>query len=150
MALSVYDVYGHLPKRKIDEVIEFNANYPRDRQDDNDLVYLKKLNDDADLLMPVNSDGRRINDIDAMNDITNPLARDILISRMKSNGSQPFDNYGLSDEEIANNVVPKDSTFSDTYNMVNELNEYVNEGAELDKINEQPIEPIQDINPITD
>lgn len=149
MPVHPHDIYHHLPSSKVDKAIEFTQSYPSSRQTEADIMYLTKINEDADLLLPVMSDGKRITDIDSLSQISNPVARDMLLSRMVPNGSNDLDNSGLSDDQIAENVIPKDSTFSDVHNMIQDLDDYVREGADMDNIEPVVSDPIINLDPIT-
>lgn len=138
MPLSVFDVYHHLDPRTVQRSIDY---VPVDLQTEQDLLLLKNLNDDADLLLPVTSTGHRMNDVDSIKSISNPVARDLLISRLQPLGVEDTSiNEGLTDEEIANNVVDKDMTYSNIVDHVHELNDYINEGIKIDEDNNPPVD----------
>ena len=111
--LTVKSLYPHLSEDAINSNKEFCENYKFDYQTDDDVMYLQAINEEADMLTPVLSSGWRMSDIDAINSTSNPLVRDMLLSRMQRTGSSDNLNEGLSDEEIADNVVSKYTSLSD-------------------------------------
>lgn len=111
--LTVNSLYPHLTEDAINSNKEFCENYKFDYQTDDDVMYLQTINEEVDMLTPVLSSGWRMSDIDAINSTSNPLVRDMLLSRMKPSGSSDNINEGLSDEEIADNVVSKYTSLSD-------------------------------------
>lgn len=81
--ISVYDLYSHLTVNTVSKCIDRSDSYQKNLQIEADKLYLEDLNNDADLLLPVMSNGHRMNDVDSIKTLTNPVARDILVSRLQ-------------------------------------------------------------------
>ena len=143
--LTVKSLYPHLSEDDINSNKEFCENYKFDYQTDDDVMYLQTINDEADMLTPVLSTGWRMSDIDAINSTNNPLVRDMLLARMARSSSADDINQGLSDEEIADNVVSKYTSLSDidsAHSDYNSLREEM-ENVPID-------EPSTDVPPVTE
>ena len=148
--LTVKSLYPHLSEDVINSNIEFCENYKFDYQTDDDVMYLQTINEEADMLTPVLSSGWRMSDIDSINSTSNPVVRDMLLSRMQHTGPAYNLNEGLSDEEIADNVVSKYTSLSDidsAHSVYNSLREEM-ENAPIDETS--VVEPPTDVPPVTE
>ena len=148
--LTVKSLYPHLSEDVINSNKEFCENYKFDYQTDDDVMYLQTINEEADMLTPVLSSGWRMSDIDSINSTSNPLVRDMLLSRMQRTGSADNLNEGLSDDEIADNVVSKYTSLSDidsAHSVYNTLREEM-ENAPIDETS--VVEPSTDVPPVTE
>ena len=88
-----------------------------------------------------------MNDVDSIKTIGNPVGREMLLSRLIPIGVENLLlNEGLTDDQIADLVIDKDTTYSDIMAQIADLNDYVDEGIKIDLDNNPPV----DVPPITD
>lgn len=114
-------LYPHLSQEAIDEMVKFHENYNYDNDTDSDRLLSKKLNDEADMLQPVMSSGWRCTDIDSIDQIQDIRAQNILLSRLKPMGPQSEND--LTDEELIENVIPRNLTSTYVQDMASEYTE---------------------------
>ena len=119
--LYVKSLYPYLTDEYIKENQQFNSTYDvANNITDVDILLQKQLNDDADLLLPIDSTGWRISDIEAVNTATDPRYQNILLQRFKQLGVNP-DTTGLSDEQLLQLVVSRNLSNTDLSAMAQEL-----------------------------
>lgn len=134
--LTVKSLYPHLNDAYIKQNQKFCDKYSHaDTQTESDRLLVRKLNEEADVVSPVMSNGWRINDIDAINKCNDPRLYNILLSRLVSQNADDI-NHGLSDDELLARVVPRNL-------MASEVNALAAESVELTEKAKQAFEEMR-------
>ena len=136
------DLYPWLSDDQIAENESFNSSYNVDNTvKESDILLSKKLNDEADILTPVMSNGWPMSDIDAINEVQDIRLQNVLIARLQPLGSDIPNNY--TDEQLLDMVIRRNLTSQEVSDMANEYNYLRDESARLaDEIRKSEQEPL--------
>lgn len=96
------------------------------RMPDSVRIYLKKINDDADIYTPVGSTGWRNSDVDTLKRVDDVRVQNVILSRMQSSPQAgTIDTSSLSDEQIASLALPRNLNMSDMALLQEQIDSYV-------------------------
>ena len=128
--IKICDLYPWLSDEQISENESFNSSYNVDNTvKESDILLSKKLNDEADVLTPVMSNGWPMSDIDAINEVQDVRLQNVLIARLQPLGSDIPNNY--TDEQLLDMVIRRNLTSQEVSDMANEYNYLRDESARL-------------------
>ena len=117
--IKICDLYPWLSDEQISENESFNSSYNVDNTvKESDILLSKKLNDEADILTPVMSNGWPMSDIDAINEVQDIRLQNVLIARLQPLGNDPENN--LSDDELLESVIRRNLTSSEVEDYASE------------------------------
>lgn len=141
--LKPTSIYFWLSSAKVQEAQSFDKEYTQNFGTEEDKEIFDKINAEADILTPVNSDGWRTNDIDAYNDCTNPVALNILGKRLSPIPTPQSNDLVLSDSQIASNIVNSQFTRGDILSEIGDAVSDMREAhSEIDYLNSLEQEPL--------
>lgn len=96
------------------------------RMPDSVRIYLKKINDDADIYTPVGASGWRNSDVDTLKRVDDVRVQNVILSRMQaSSQAGTIDTSSLSDEQIASLALPRNLNMSDMALLQEQIDSYV-------------------------
>lgn len=96
------------------------------RMPDSVRIYLKKINDDADIYTPVGASGWRNSDVDTLKRVDDVRVQNVILSRMQSSPQAgTIDTSSLSDEQIASLALPRNLNMSDMALLQEQIDSYV-------------------------
>lgn len=96
------------------------------RMPDSVRIYLKKINDDADIYTPVGGSGWRNSDVDTLKRVDDVRVQNVILSRMQSSPQAgTIDTSSLSDEQIASLALPRNLNMSDMALLQEQIDSYV-------------------------
>ena len=128
--IKICDLYPHLSNEYIQDNVQFSQSYdPNSLVTESDKLLIKKLNDEADLLMPISAYGHRVSDIDAINQVEDIRLQNILVARLQPLGRDVQSK--LSDEQLLDVVIRRNMTSTEVSDYANEFNYLKDESKRL-------------------
>ena len=111
-----------------------------------DKAFFDALNDQLDELLPVSPlIGRRISDVEAIQNTKDQTLFNVLLGRMQSSDVNSQDFSSLSNEDIANTVIPRNLTIGDLSRLsyvVDTLRERSQQPVVQQPVVEPVVEPV--------
>ncbi|QCS37118.1 hypothetical protein [Tortoise microvirus 56] len=124
----------------------FTSKPAEPRIDDVEKIMVAKIQSDCDMTNPVSSSGWRMNDLDVMQATGDQRLQNLLIARAQDTSLNNYLPEGLSDEDLADSVIPRNLDISTLNSLSNEL-DFIREHVRQSKSRVDTPTPISGSSP---